>query len=245
MVNVLIVDDNFDYSKNLINIIANENPKIRLYNICTDGKEVIDVITHQQEYIDIILLDLKLPNYSGIEILKYMENNKLNKYKDSIIVISGELDFLLKVRNNTYVHSFVSKTSGFDSIIKEINELVKIKDTEKNSIEYKVHEELEKLNFNFSYIGTQYLFETILILYNKYKNCFEMQKLEKNIYPIVAKKYKKTVNNIKTNIINVCDLMCYDCKDEVLKVYFGDTFSRKPTPKIIMITILNKLKYSI
>lgn len=73
MVNVLVVDDNFNYSKNLINIIAKDNPRIRLYNICTDGKEAINIITSKQDDIDIILLDLKLPNYDGIEILNYIE----------------------------------------------------------------------------------------------------------------------------------------------------------------------------
>lgn len=133
--------------------------------------------------------------------------------------------------------------SGFDKIKKEINELIEIKNDKNYSIDYKVHIELEKLNFNFSYVGTQYLLEAIIILYNNYINSFKKQKIAKNIYPIIAKRYKKTVNNIKTNIINVCDLMCYDCKYEVLKEYFGDVYNRKPTPKKIMITVLNKLKY--
>lgn len=79
MVNVLVVDDNLNYSKNLINIITNQNPKVRLCNICTDGEEVINMITSHQSSIDIILLDLKLPNYNGIEILNYIQKKQFDK----------------------------------------------------------------------------------------------------------------------------------------------------------------------
>lgn len=240
MVNVLVVDDNLNYSKNLINIITNQNPKIRLCSICTNGEEVINMITNHQESIDIILLDLKLPNYSGIEILNYIQDNNLIKYKDSIIAISGEMDLLLQIKGNAYLHSFISKVAGFKQITREINELIEIKETEKCSIDYKLHMELEKLSFNFSYIGTQYLFEAIIIIYN---NKFKNKNIEKNVYPIIAKKYNKSINNIKPNIANVCDLMYYDCKDEILKDYFKDPYSGKPTPKATMITILNNLKF--
>lgn len=243
MVNVLVVDDNLNYSKNLINIITSKNSKIRLYNICTDGEEAIEIINKHAKDIDIILLDLKLPNYTGIEILEYLENNKFEKYKDSIIAISGELEFLLKIRTNKYIYSFINKVSSFDSVLKEINNLIKLKEAEKNSIEYKVHKELEKLNFNFSYIGTQYLFETIIILYKEYNDCFESKKLEKSIYPIISKKYRKTVNNIKTNIINASNLMYYDCEYKILKEYFGICDNEKPTPKTIVLQILNNIKY--
>lgn len=243
MVNVLVVDDNLNYSKNLINIITNQNPKVRLCNICTDGEEVINMITSHQSSIDIILLDLKLPNYNGIEILYYIQKNNLTKYQDSIIAISGEMGLLSKLKGNSYLHSFISKVAGFEKITREINDLIEMKESEKYSIEYKVHKELEKLNFNFSYVGTQYLYETILILYNKYNDCFEDKKLEKNIYPIISKKYKKSVNNIKTNIINASNAMYYDCEYKILKEYFGVDYNEKPKPKEIVIKILNNIKY--
>ena len=242
MINILVVDDNYNYSKNLINIISQEIPKARIYNFCTDGTEAIDIINIHQEFIDIILLDLKLPNYDGMQILNYIEKNNLIKYKDSIIIISGETDLLLKISRNEYIHSFINKLSGFDKIKKEIKELIEIKDFEKNSIEYKVYKELKKLNFNFSYIGTQYLLEAITSLYDYNVNIKE-PKIEKNIYPIIAKKHKKTVNNIKTNILHTCNLMYYDCEDKTLKQYFEDPYIKKPTPKATIITILNHLKY--
>lgn len=239
MINVLVVDDNFSYLKKLVNIISLENSKLKVCNFCTDGKEVLDLITNHKDNIDIILLDLKLPTYNGIEILNYIEKNNLSKYKNSIIVISGEMDLMLQMRDNQYLYTYISKISGFEKILKALNELIDIKEKEKKSVEYKIHTELEKLHYNFSYIGTQYLIETLLILYN---NDIEVINLKKDVYSIIAKKYKKSINNIKTNIINATNLMYYDCKSEILEQYFGIVSGEKPTPKNIIYTILYNIK---
>ena len=242
MVNVLVVEDNFYYSKNLINILTDTNPKMRLYKISTNGKEAIDILKDQENTIDIVLLDLKLPHYNGIEILNYIETNNLIKYKNSIIVISGEIELLMQIRNNPYLYSYIDKMSGLDNALKEINKLIEVKEQEKSSIEYIVCKELKKLHYNFSYVRTRYLMETISLIYNK-KN-WENIKLEKDVYPILSKKYKKTVNNIKTNIINATDLMCYDCDYNVLNEYFRILSDEKPTPKTVILTIINKIQYN-
>lgn len=243
MVNVLVIEDNFYYSKNLINMISDINPKMRVYKISTDGREAIEILKNQKNTIDIILLDLKLPYYSGIGILNYIEENNLTRYKNSIIVISSEIELLVQIRNNPYLYSYVNKISGYENTLKEINKLIEIKEQEKSSIEYRVCEELKKLHYNFSYVGTRYLVEALLLMYNK--NNWENIKLEKEIYPILSKKYKKTLNNIKTNIINATDLMCYDCEYKVLNEYFKISDNEKPTPKTVISTIMNKIKYNL
>ncbi len=243
MVNVLVVEDNFYYLKNLINILSHTNSKMRLYKISTDGKETIEILKNEENSIDIVLLDLKLPHYNGIEILNYIESNNLIKYKNSIIVISGEVELLIQIRNNPYLYSYIDKMSGLDNALKEINKLIEIKEQEKSSIEHLVGEELRKLHYNFLYIGTKYLEESILLMYNK--DNWENIKLEKDIYPILSKKHKKTVNNIKTNIINATDLMYYDCESNILREYFQICDNEKPTPKIVISTIINNLKCKI
>lgn len=242
MVNVIVIEDNFYYSKNLINILSATNSKMRVFQISIDGREALEILKNQENAIDIILLDLKLPYYSGIEILNYIEENQLTKYKNSIIVISSEIELLVKVRNNPYLYSYVNKISGYENALKEINKLVEIKEHEKSSVEYRVCDELKKLHYNFSYVGTRYLVETILLMYNN--NNWENAKLEKEVYPIISKKYKKTVNNIKTNILNATDLMYYDCEYKVLNEYFKISDDEKPTPKTVISTIMNKIKYN-
>lgn len=132
MLNVLVVDDNFYYSKNLINIISANNSKIRVCNFCTNGKEVIELLRDNTSEIDVILLDLKIPEYNGIDILNYIENNNLEKFKSSIIVISGEIDMITKLRNNPYLYTIINKANGYDVILRELNNLIYIKEEEKN-----------------------------------------------------------------------------------------------------------------
>lgn len=89
MVNILFVEDNFHYSKNLINKVIQENPEVRLFRMITNGKEALNILKDYNSEIDIVLLDLKLPGNSGVDIIKDLEKNNYEKYKNSIIAISG------------------------------------------------------------------------------------------------------------------------------------------------------------
>lgn len=140
-----------------------------------------------------------------------------------------------------YLYTYINKIVGFEQIIKIINELIELKRISKLSIEEKIKIELKKLKYNFSYIGTIYIYETILFIYSKSLN--KKIKLEKQVYPILAKKYNTTVNNIKTNIINATHEMYYDCKDEVLNKYLGHCDNEKPTPKEVISIIVDNLRY--
>ena len=73
MVNILFVDDNYNYSKNLINKVMEQNSDVRLFKFLTDGKEALQVITNEFDKIDIVILDLKLPGFSGIDILEKID----------------------------------------------------------------------------------------------------------------------------------------------------------------------------
>lgn len=69
MQNLLIVEDNLIQSHFLVNSICKNIPNIRLYNIVSTGIEAIEII--KREKVDIIILDLKLPDMNGIDIIKY------------------------------------------------------------------------------------------------------------------------------------------------------------------------------
>lgn len=65
--------------------------------------------------------------------------------------------------------------------------------------------------------------------------------MQKDIYQIVAKKYNISPNTVKWNINSCINKMYKNNNIANINDYFGDGFNRRPTPKTIIFTILNKL----
>lgn len=117
-----------------------------------------------------------------------------------------------------------------------------VEDKEKNvekEIKKKICEELKKLKYNFSYIGTQYLVEAIYILYvlKKKHNC----NFEKEIYPLIEENYENSANNVKCSIVYATDKMFYDCDENLLQNYIGEFYYSKPGPKTIAFAVIKKI----
>ena len=241
MVNMLVIEDNFHFSKALINIVVQEIPQVRLCKIATDGQDALDFLMNNTNNVDIILLDLQLPNLNGLEFINRLEKFNYNKYENSIIVISGQIELLNKVRNSPFLYTYIKKATSFDKIIAEINDLSELKQNklaEKNILEL-INRELHTLSYKENLSGTKYLRETINLIAT---NDFTSENLKNTVYPLIAKKYNKSVNNIKCNINHATEVMNCTCRSDVIKDYFVfyDDFN-VVTPKQVIDTILNKI----
>lgn len=244
MVNILVVEDNLNYSKSLINFLLKNNSDIKLTAIATNGKEALNYLISEEYNIDIILLDLKMPYYTGIELIENLKELNLYKYKQSIIVISAEQSLLSRVINETYIYSYISKSSGFKRILDELDNLVKLKLDEYNKIylQEKILKELKYLNYNDKFVGTKYLLEAITLIAEN--SDLDSSNLKHDIYPIIASRHNKTVHNIKCNINNATVIMNCDCRKEIIMKYFLFSDSKSEAkPKQVIDTILNKLIY--
>lgn len=238
--NMLVVDDNAFFVKNLINILCNRMENIRLYSIATSGHEAMELLKDKK--VDIVLLDLKMPDFSGIEVLDNLSEEQKKHYEDSIILVSGELELIVKARDNKTVHGYVNKGSNIEDLIQKIMEIVdeKNKELDEKNIMQNIIEEVQYIGYNLSYKGTIYLVETIYyMIINTDKNYDS--NLKKSIYPILAKKYNKSISNIKCNISNATDMMYCECERNRLNQYFKFYTDSKPKPKVVMSTIVNKI----
>lgn len=112
--------------------------------------------------------------------------------------------------------------------------------TVEKRIKNKIKVELKKMEFKHSYTGTNYLIETIYILYTL--KMYYNFNLEKDIYPIIVKKYGTSSNNIKNNIENAIEKMFYDCDEKILEDYIDDYDFSKPKPKMIIRAVLKRIK---
>lgn len=249
MLELLVVDDNMYFSKTLINNVVQNNPNLRLCMIATDGQEALDIISKRK--LDIILLDLKLPVCSGLEVLDILEKNNKEIYNNSIIVISGETDMISEVVNNPLVYDYLIKGIGMEKVVETINNLCKEKEMEILTLNKKrktamlikkqIYQELSKIGYNVHYNGTKYLMETIYYLYCKKSH--GTYKLEKEVYPIIAKKYSRNINTIKSDIIKATKKINYDNRENELKKYFSYFLDNKIKPKLVINTVLNKIAH--
>lgn len=242
MLNILIADDNIYYAKMLMDQIYSTNDNVRVCNITIDGEETLKILSENSN-IDIFLLDLKMPKYTGIEILKKL-NNKTN-YEKSCIAISGEKDLLAKVLDNKLVYAYIFKGFDMEKIMENINDLITYKNNIKTEllIEENLKKELEFLRFNNIYIGTKYLKEAILYILEKKNGDFD--NLKRDVFSKIALEYNKSVHNIKCNINTSITEMYYDCESDKIEKYFNISKERKPTTKLVISTIVNKIEKSI
>lgn len=238
MTNVLVVEDNFYQSKQIINYLSQRNKELKLYSMVYSGEEALEIIEEQK--VDIIILDLKLKGMNGVDVIKEIEYKKIEKYRSSIIVVSGDYSMIRQVYNSDYIYRCFLKPFNFNEIEESIEKIICENNYEmETDVKSKINKELKKLKFNFTYKGTKYLSECIYQIYKS--NESDVDNLSKEFYPIVAEKYNKSVNTIYGNIKQAINAMFFDCEERILKEYFKYSFVVKPKSKEIVYIILNKL----
>lgn len=241
MVNILIIDDNIDFAKNLMIYINSSSETLRVCAIATDGMEALKLINEIKK-IDILILDLKLPKASGVEIIKRLSIKEKNRFKKSIIIISGE-NYLIqnKILDNEMIYCVLHKLIGFEEICRKIEELTNQKEQEKEqkSLKEKIIQELLFLGYDMSHKGTKHLIEIIHKAMIDGKD--SIYNLNKEVYPNITNHSKK-VFNVKTNINRATNNMFYNCQEDVLKKYFYLQDSRKPSTKMVINTIIMKVR---
>jgi len=82
---VLIVDDEINHLNSLSELIKHKNYNVTLANSADEAINVLDA-----NAIDLLLLDLNMPDKGGVEVMKYINNNEINT---TVIVVSGETTF--------------------------------------------------------------------------------------------------------------------------------------------------------
>lgn len=146
--------------------------------------------------------------------------------------------YIIVLKKNDDMNKIVNTLNQL--AIEKANNIIVNKNTvEEKIIKEEIKKELEYLGYNFAHNGTKYIIEVIYILY--FITSYGDDNLEKDIYPIVGKKYGKSAHNIKCNITNSTETMTFECEEERLKNYLYDYKYIKPGPKRIIYAILGKL----
>ena len=131
MIEILLVEDNIDDATLTIHALK----KSGLFNSILhlkDGSEALDYLYCKGEYTShvfveypkVILLDLKMPKISGIEVLKKIKSDPILKKIPVVIFTSSREDPDIKKCYELGANSYIVKPGEFNNFFMAIKELV-------------------------------------------------------------------------------------------------------------------------
>ena len=105
MLDIIVAEDDFNIRKGLVDFINNNVDSCRVVESFSNGSEALEYI--KKSSVDIIISDVRMPGASGLDIAKYVYENKLDI---SVIIISAYRDFDYAKKAIDYcVCSYLSK----------------------------------------------------------------------------------------------------------------------------------------
>jgi len=129
-VEILLVEDNPDDA--MLSIMAIEESRVvnKIIHL-KDGADALDYIFHAGKYASqpvdnhpkIILLDLKMPKISGLEVLRRLKADDEMKKIPVIVFTSSNEDPDVKECYSLGVNSYVVKPLNFSQFKKAVNEI--------------------------------------------------------------------------------------------------------------------------
>jgi len=116
---VLEIDDNDDIIKFVEMIVQSMGHE---FTSTHDGREGVKLI--EDNTYDVVLLDLSMPGFSGIDVLDALaEKNLIRKQKIVLFTASVHAGFDMESIMSRGVHSYIPKPIDVDMLMQKINEL--------------------------------------------------------------------------------------------------------------------------
>ncbi len=115
---ILIVEDNPSNLKLIRDILIFQD-----YSVieATDGKIALETIEKNYEEIDLILMDLQLPEIGGLEVINRIKNNPDTKNIPIIVVSAHAMESDIKKCYEAGCVDYITKPINVQEFIKKIN----------------------------------------------------------------------------------------------------------------------------
>lgn len=116
---VLIVEDDSQVAGALGSVLAQAGFKVITTNSVTDGLTRID-----QHMPDLIIMDILLPDRSGLDIVEYVRSSNRERYVPIIVVTGASGGYQMGQALEAGVDVFLTKPVGVDELLRGITKIV-------------------------------------------------------------------------------------------------------------------------
>ncbi len=130
IIEILLVEDNPRDVEMTLRALKKRNlaNKVQVVN---DGAEALDFLFAKGKYssrnlVDgpkVVLLDLKLPKVSGLEVLRKIKSDEVTKIIPVVVLTSSQEEKDLVESYKLGVNSYITKPVDFDKFIESVGEL--------------------------------------------------------------------------------------------------------------------------
>ncbi|MBR2588308.1 MAG: sporulation transcription factor Spo0A [Bacilli bacterium] len=243
--NILMIDDNTNLIKMIKEYFKN-NESINIYLEAHDGEEGIKVIEQNKDNIDLIILDLIMPNRDGFYVLEEMKKRGINI--KTIVATSYNAAEVIREVSEYGVSYYVLKPFDLETLEKRINDIMNKQvnndniDFYSSSIQVSITKMLHELGIPSHIKGYQYIREAVNIIFETPEI---IGGITKELYPALAIKFNTTVSRVERAIRHAIEVSWNRGNIDFMEELFGysvDIDKAKPTNSEFMVTIADKLR---
>ncbi len=242
-INVLLIDDTESVISKVKQYFSS-HAVINIKETMNNGKDGLDYIVKHHNEIDIILMDIIMPEVDGISILEEMQ--KRNIKKNVIILTSYGKEPAMKLVNPYQIDYLMLKPIHMPTLEKRIlgiiNEAEEEEDSKDNKVELDISRMLHALGIPSHIRGYQYIRESV---YMMYQNPDMIGGITKCIYPEIANRFDTTASRVERAIRHAIEVSWARGDYDVMEELFGNSvdFDRsKPTNSEFIATLADNLR---
>ena len=242
--NILMID----YNTALIDMVKQyfEDSDINITFEAKDGEEGIELLEKYKDKIDLIILDLIMPNKDGIYVLNEMKKRKIDK--KVIVATSYNAAEVIREVSEYGVSYYVLKPFDLSLLEKRIKEILNKKEENSDidfyasNLQVSITKMLHELGIPSHIKGYQYIREGVGIIFD---NPEIIGGITKELYPELASKFNTTVSRVERAIRHAIEVSWNRGNIDFMEELFGysvDIDKAKPTNSEFMVTIADKLR---
>ena len=125
---ILVVEDSMFFRARISDLLVDAGHRVLF---AKDGSEAIERLEKRPDDIDLLTLDLEMPNVSGLEVLKWMNENDFMDLFPVIVITSNSMtDELTERLRSLGASGLLSKSFSHEQIVNCINRVLFTRETD-------------------------------------------------------------------------------------------------------------------